>query len=410
MKTGTNRQQLACNYIQDNYTAFNRLRFDTIAQKVQILRPDPATGEERWCYLTNADINSIVCDACAETGAAITSREVLTVLNAGASYIPRVHPLRDYVNSLSPYTPDQTDWIDYVAQYVQVAPESHDKWRVCFKKWFVGMVASWLKPNIVNQSVLILVGQQGIYKTTFLEYLIPPHLREYCCKMSNCSQISKDDKLRLAEFGLINLDELDAMTPRELNVMKSIITTTDVTERAAYAYTKEKRVRIASFCGSTNRREFLTDPSGNRRFLPFECICIRSPYEIIFPYAGMYAQARYLIEHDFNYWFDLNDIQALQEHTDSFRARESEEELLPILFDLPAEGKGHFLTTAQISEKLVTYGVVKHPMPLNRLGMLLSANGYKQVRQRMGKQLCRGWIVYQRNSQEIEAMKHLLKQ
>ena len=66
--------------------------------------------------------------------------------------------------------------------------------------------------------------------------------------------------------------------------------------------------------------------------------------------------------------------------------------------------------TAQISEKLVTYGAVKHPMPLNRLGMLLSANGYKQVRQRMGKQLCRGWIVYQRNSQEIEAMKHILKQ
>ena len=100
-----NRQQLACDYIHENYVAFNRLRYDLIAQKVQLL-------EERWRYITNADINSIVCDCCAETGANITAKEILTVLNAGSGYIPRVHPLRDYVRSLKPYTPDQPDWID----------------------------------------------------------------------------------------------------------------------------------------------------------------------------------------------------------------------------------------------------------------------------------------------------------
>lgn len=409
MKTDTNRQQLACNYIRDNYTAFNRLRFDTIAQKVQILKPDPETGEEKWFYLTNADINSIVCDACAEMGAAITSREVLTVLNAGASYIPRVHPLREYVNNLTPYE-GHKDWIDFIAQYVHVAAGSEDKWRICFKKWFVGMVAAWIKPEIVNQSVLILVGPQGIFKTTFLESLIPPHLRDYCCKMSSFNQISKDEKLRLAEFGLINLDELDAMSQRELNIMKSIITTTDINERVAYGYTKERRERIASFCGSTNRREFLTDITGNRRFLPFQVINIKSPYQTTIPYDLIYAQARYLIEHDFNYWFDMDDIQAMQEHTDSFRTQESEEQLLPILFDIPAEGRGVFLTTAQISERLIAFGNIKHPMPLNRLGMLLSAAGYKQLRQRLGTTLCRGWIVYQRDSQEIDAMKRILKQ
>ena len=108
-----NRQQLACDYIHENYVAFNRLRYDLIAQKVQVC-------EERWRYITNADINSIVCDCCAETGANITAKEILTVLNAGSSYIPRVHPLRDYVLSLKPYSPDQPDWIDMVARQVHV--------------------------------------------------------------------------------------------------------------------------------------------------------------------------------------------------------------------------------------------------------------------------------------------------
>jgi hypothetical protein len=117
-----NRQQLACHYIQDNYVAFNRLRFDTIAQKVQLCEAIiEATDEPRaWRYITNADINSMVCDCCAETGANISAKEILTVLNAGSRYIPRVHPLRDYVLSLRPYTPDQPDWIDMVARQVTV--------------------------------------------------------------------------------------------------------------------------------------------------------------------------------------------------------------------------------------------------------------------------------------------------
>lgn len=74
----------------------------------------------RWRYITNADINSMVCDCCAETGANISAKEILTVLNAGSRYIPRVHPLREYVLSLRPYTPDQPDWIDMVARQVRV--------------------------------------------------------------------------------------------------------------------------------------------------------------------------------------------------------------------------------------------------------------------------------------------------
>jgi predicted P-loop ATPase len=271
------------------------------------------------------------------------------------------------------------------------------------------MVASWLKDEVVNHQVLVLIGRQGIYKTTWLEHLIPTELRAYCCKLANTTQINKDDRLRLAEFGLINLDELDSMSSRELNTMKSIITATDVNERAAYGYTKERKIRLASFCASSNRREFLTDITSNRRWLPFEVENIQNPYETILPYERMYAQARYLIQYGFNYWFDLDDIATLEEHNESFRAQESEEQLLPILFDVPAEGRGEFMTTAQISERLVTYGNIKKPMPLNRLGMLLGTLGYVPVRHTINGAKLRGWLVYQRSSDEVNALKRILR-
>ena len=433
------RQEAAIQYLENNYLQFNRLRYDVVGGKLQI-----RDANNHWREMTKQEINSAVCACAQEYQINVTNREIITVLQS--NIVPSVHPLREYVLSCPDYNPGtEIDWIDWVASQVRIADSASSEvqeckgsgvtseqaqsaselsepsepltsgsntdalWRVCFKKWFVGMVASWMYDDVVNHQVLVLIGKQGIFKTTWLEHLIPPALRAYCCKLANTTQINKDDRLRLAEFGLINLDELDSMSSRELNTMKSIITATDVNERVAYGYTKERKIRLASFCASSNRREFLTDITGNRRWLPFEVESIENPFQSILPYERMYAQARYLVEYGFNYWFDLDDIATLEEHNESFRAQESEEQLLPILFDVPAEGRGEFMTTAQISERLVTYGNIKKPMPLNRLGVLMGTAGYKNVRRRIGNSLTRGWLVYQRSSDEVNALKRILR-
>ena len=413
------KQECAIKYIEDNYLQFNRLRHDIISDKLQVRCAHPiGDRQEQWREMTKHDINSIVCHCAQEYDANITSREVMTALQS--DLIPDVHPLREYILSLQPYTPDQPDWIDWVAQKVTVKPlgdeAKGDKargeglWRGCFKKWFVAMVASWMKDEVVNHQVLVLIGKQGIFKTTWLEHLIPPHLRAYACKLANSNDLNKDERLRIAEFGLISLDEIDSMNNRELNQLKSVITATDVNERAAYAYTKERRVRLASFCASGNRRDFLTDITGNRRWLPFEVESIQNPFNTILPYERMYAQAWALAQDPlFSYWFDLDEIEVLEEHNQHFRDESNEEQLLPILFDVPAEGRGEFMTTAQISERLVTYGNIKKPMALSRLGMVLGTAGFRAVTRKAGSGRARGWIVYQRDNDEINALRRLLK-
>ncbi len=398
------RQQTAIQFVTENYVQFDRIRYDVISNKLQI-RKDLGYN---WSEMTTQDVNSIVCQCALECDANITSREILTVLKS--DLIPSVHPLREYILSLPPYTPEQPDWIDFVAQQVSMTDKaSENLWRICFKKWFVAMVASWINDDVVNHQVLVLIGKQGIFKTTWLEHLIPPHLREYQCKLANTQQLNKDERLRIAEFALINLDEIDALNNRELNQLKSVITATDVNERAAYAYTKERRIRLASFCASGNRRDFLTDITGNRRWLPFEVEAIQNPFYTTLPYDLMYAQA-YALAKDpmFSYWFDLNEIQTIDSHNQDFREQTNEEQLLMVYFAIPAQNapNAKFLTTAEISEKLISKGNIKNPLSLSRLGVLLSQQGFLSVRR--GSPCKRGWIVYERDSEEINAERKML--
>ena len=419
------RQQIACEWLEENYLQFGSLRHDVVTDRLQIRIADSLEnaslqnapeglqfrGKENWRNLTDKDINTMVCQCVAEKGVNISTNEMWTALKS--DMVPAVHSLRAWLDGLRPYTADQPDWIDLLASQVKVKPSGEEAtgdkargeelWRACFKKWFVAMVASWMKDEVVNHTVLVLVGRQGIFKTTWLDNLIPPELRAYSSKLPLSGQISKDDRLRLCENGMLNIDELDAMCGREMNIVKSLLTSTDVNERAAYGRLKERRVRLASFCASTNKREFLTDITGNRRWLPFEVESIQNPFHTIIPYERLYAQAKALVEEGmFSYWFDMEEMEVLEAHNEDFRALENEEQLLPILFDVPAEGRGEFMTTAEISDRLATYGGIKKPMSIRKLNAILERHEFQAVRPYVDGKQIRGWLVYRRRQDEIE--------
>ena len=81
------------------------------------------------------------------------------------------------------------------------------------------------------------------------------------------------------------------------------------------------------------------------------------------------------------------------------------EQLLAVYFDIPAEGYGQFMTTAEISDKLVIKGSIKKPMSLSRLGMVLQQQGFKS--KRYGKTRTRGWIIRERDTEEVNANRNI---
>ena len=81
------------------------------------------------------------------------------------------------------------------------------------------------------------------------------------------------------------------------------------------------------------------------------------------------------------------------------------EQLLAVYFDIPADGYGQFMTTAEISDKLVIKGSIKKPMSLVRLGMILKKSGFKS--KQFGVSRTRGWIVREKTADEVNANRNI---
>ena len=64
-----------------------------------------------------------------------------------------------------------------------------------------------------------------------------------------------------------------------------------------------------------------------------------------------------------------------------------------------------FMTTAEISDKLVTYGNIKKPMSTRQLGMLLAKMGFPKKKVHISATSVRGWMVYKRETDEINLAK-----
>ncbi|MBO4893132.1 MAG: hypothetical protein J5502_11055 [Prevotella sp.] len=373
-----------------------QLQYDILTQKTRRQQDDG-----QWTELKERNENDLYMDCCAESGVNLTEKLFHTVLNS--SVVPEVNPLRDYVLSRAPWTPDMPDYIGQAAAMVHMVSDEEDQiWRQCFPKWFVAMVAGWTDEQIVNHQVIVLVGRQGIYKSSWINRLLPPELQAYSTDHIDIDRLDKDEELRAAEYGLINIDELDKMTDRQLNKLKSMITTNNVNVRAPFGRHKEKRMRVATYAASGNKEEFLTDQTGNRRWLPFHVKAIDSPFKHRLPYDGMYAQAYYLLQHDFNYWFELDDINSLEQHVDAFMVPTSEEELIPIYFS-PAkmeDAGSKFLTLAEISAKIVSLGNLKKNPDPRRLGAIMTKLGFEKSRS--GHNSTRGYYVREHTESEIE--------
>ena len=266
------------------------------------------------------------------------------------------------------------------------------------KKWLVGMVAGWISEDVVNNVILVFIGEQGAYKTTWFNYLLPPQLKQYFYTKTNANRMTRDDLLTLAQYGLVCCEELDTMRPAELNQLKAAVTMPSIDERAAYAHFHEHRKHIASFCGTGNNVSFLSDPTGNRRWLPFEVESIVSPREHPFCYEGIYSQALALYKSGFTFWFTKEEIQEQNRHNRKFETPRLEYELVDLYFRKPLEQENSMFMTSSRVLQVIGSGITQK-LSATRIGMAFNELGFKRVRYHG----IRGYLVMQRTAEEIMA-------
>ena len=322
----------------------------------------------------------------------------------GSDYVPAYHPFRFYLEHLLPWTEEQGDNIMELSLSVNVKGDSDEQFLFAeyLKKWLVAMVASWMDDRVVNNVMLVLIGPQGAYKTTWFAHLLPPQLREYFYTKTNSGMVSKDDLLTLSQYGLMCWEELDSMQLKELNKLKAVMTMPSINERAAYAHYHENRPHLASFCGTGNNVQFLSDPTGTRRWLPFEVENIDSPMSSPFNYEGIYSQAYALYRQGFRYWFDRNEILRLSQHNQQFETARSEHELIDEYFRQPVGIEGGEYLPASVILQLVG-GTSMKDINATKLGRALTAMGFESKMTRGIRRYC----VVRRSTSEMQQHRQL---
>ena len=374
------------------------LRFNEITSRVEYEIPADNTDARRFIPVNDRIVNSLWSQM--STITRVNIQDMYRVIES--DYVPVFNPFKAYLNNLcqSVKSVGDRDYIQELAQTVRVKGGEQEQmlWHLYLKKWLVGMVASWISDDVVNNVILVLIGEQGAYKTTWFNYLLPPPLKQYFYTKTNANRMSKDDILTLAQYALVCCEELDTMRPAELNQLKAAVTMPSIDERAAYAHYHEHRKHIASFCGTGNNTQFLSDPTGNRRWLPFEVESIVSPREHPFHYEGIYSQALALYESGFQYWFTKEEIQELNRHNRQFETPHLERELVSLYFRVPQEGEnGMFMTSARAIQIIGT-GISQKLNP-TRVGLSFNELGFQRVRYHG----IRGYLVIQRTAEEMQA-------
>lgn len=352
-----------------------------------------------WQPISDRIVNSLWAEMSKEKPVRV--QDIYRVIES--DFVGDYHPFKYYLEHLPPWDGDNHILAMSMSVMVKGGADEQMRFADYLTKWLVAMVAGWVDDRVVNNVILVLIGEQGSYKTTWFNYLLPPELSNYFYTKTNANHMGRDDLLTLAQYGLVCCEELDTMSSKELNQLKAAVTMPSIDERAAYAHFHEHRRHIASFCGTGNNAQFLCDPTGNRRWLPFEIESILSPRDHPFDYEGIYSQAYALYRQGFRYWFSQTEIEELSGRNRQFEAPHLESELIQLYFRKPVGLEPGEFMPVSLALQLVGAGITQK-LSTVMLGRAFREQGFMAKTFRN----VRGYVVVRRSAEEMRAIRQAM--
>jgi predicted P-loop ATPase len=327
---------------EDYLAGIYDFRYNTITQKIEFKNKQTT----QFSVMSDFELNSFFRDL--HANGILIGIDVLSRL-LHSDFVGQYDPFKEYFSTLPAW--DGKDYIAELAKTVTLKdPSLQALFHDCLKRWLIAATACSIEDKITNQNALILVGEQGKLKTTWLNGLVPSALSDYRF-VGTINPDNKDTLVYLSECFLINLDELETLRKAEIGSLKTIMTLDKIKIRKPYDRESSTLPRRASFVGSINNREFLNDPSGSRRFLVFEIEAINAAHGI--DMDGVYAQAISLHKSGEKHWFDQDEIRTINERNKEYEVLTTEDELVQEYFE-PAQS-GAVATYTWTSTEVAKY-------------------------------------------------------
>ena len=332
-------------------------RYNLLTERTECARVNnDLTGNPHHLIYTPVDnrtLNGIALDAI-DSGVDCWDRDIKRYVES--DHVQAYHPFDLYFKQLPAW--DGTDRVTELAKRVS----DSELWTRAFHRWMLAVTAQWTgrggEGRRANSVAPLLVSTaQGLGKSTFCRLLLPPQLRDYFTESFDLTNATAAEN-KLASYGLINLDEFDRLPANRMPQLKNLMQMEALRVRRAYRRTAEPLPRIASFIGTSNRRDLLTDLSGSRRFI---CVEVEHPIDCNTPidYEQLYAQLLHELENGERCWFSKEEENEIQQANRPFYRVTPAEELVSSCFRFaePGEQGARLMSAAEI------YATVKKKNP-----------------------------------------------
>ncbi|MCU7380832.1 virulence-associated E family protein [Clostridiales Family XIII bacterium ASD5510] len=148
--------------------------------------------------------------------------------------------------------------------------------RTVSRKSLVAAVARVMEPGVKYDYMPILSGAQGIGKSTLFRLLGKAWYSDSLATFEG-----KEAAEMLQGVWINEVGELNGLSKSETNAVKQFLSKTEDIYREAYGRRTGRFPRRCVFFGTTNDKEFLKDPTGNRRFWPVD-VGVREPTKNVF--------------------------------------------------------------------------------------------------------------------------------
>lgn len=348
-----------------------QLRFNVVKQVTEFRKNDLLF--KPWEPLTDRELKSIAVEEMKEGGES-WMRDIQTYIES--AHITDYNPVHEFLAGCGEWDGKR----DYIEEFAHRLPTNYEDWPKYFHRWFLAMVAQALDMNRDhgNSMVPMLIGGQGIMKSTFCKNILPPSMREYYMddiKMNNAEQVERV----LGRMWLVCIDEYNAKTDREQAKIKRILTEKDVQVRKMRSDQYTMTPRLCSFIATTNDPTPLPSGDGSRRYL---CVEVTGPVNMKgrIPYKQMFAQAvRELHQSNCLYWFTSDDEARIQRHNSRYQQESSLETVLQNLFSPTNQHrKENFWQVSDIQQELTKHLKSKDLPNLSTLGMSIKHLQWKR--------------------------------
>ncbi|MBN2776536.1 MAG: PriCT-2 domain-containing protein [Bacteroidales bacterium] len=263
-----------------------------------------------------------------------------------SDFVQRYHVFRKYFESL-PEWDGSTDYILKLTSFL--ITNDRERLEKHFKKWLVRAVKTAIDDHYFNKQAFVLVStKQNSGKSTFCRFLCPTDLKDY---ITESISTDKDSMIAITENFLINLDELSQADKAEINAFKSMFSKDKVKARLTYDKRPTVHSRRASFIGSTDRWEFLTDENGSVRWLCFEIESIDWNYTNEIDIDDVWSQAYHLLTKvKFEFELTPDEIKENDYINKKYQVSTPERDLVMKFFAPADEKNGEFKTATDLLE------------------------------------------------------------